>query len=96
MTIKIQLSIQEIVSDFERMLRCHERLGAFFDFEKADNDEIIRFHDEMVELMDKYIPNYKQHLSEEYFNDKTPTFDRALELYGMLYRNFREMFYQLV
>ena len=47
-------------------------------------------------MAEKYIPNYKKHVSEEYFKDYTPTFDRALELYGELYRNFKEMFYQMV
>ena len=96
MTIKIQLTIQEIVCDFEAMVRRHERLGSLFDYEKADEDEIERFHTEMVGLMEKYLPNYREHLSEEYLREDTPTFAKALELYGELYCNFKEMFYQLV
>lgn len=96
MTVKIELTIHEIVCDFEKLIRRHERLGALFDFEKADDDEIERFHTEMVELMEKYLPTYREHLSDEYLNEDTPTFDRALELYGELYRNFKEMFYQMI
>ena len=96
MTVKIQLTIQEIVCDFEAMVRHHERLGALFDLEKADDDEIDEFHTEMVGLMEKYLPTYKEHICEEYLKEDTPTFDRALELYGELYRNFKKIFYQLV
>lgn len=96
MTKKITLSIQEMVCDFEKLVRSHERLDVQFDFEKADDDEIDRFHTLMVEQMEKYLPNYREHISEEYFRDDTPTFDRALELYGELYKNFKEMFYQMV
>ena len=96
MVKKIQLSIQEIVCDFEKIVRYHERLDVQFDFEKADDKEISRFNSEMVAMAEKYIPNYKKHVSEEYFKDYTPTFDRALELYGMLYENLKEIFYQLI
>ena len=96
MSERIKLSIQEIVCDFEGMLRHHERLGVRFDFEKADDDEIDEFHTEMVKLMEKYLPSYKKHVPEEYFMEETPVFDRALILYGELYGNFKEIFYQLV
>ncbi len=96
MSKKIKLTIQEIVCDFERMVRHHERLDVHFDFEKADENEIDDFHREMLELMEKYLPTYKEHICEEYLKEDTPTFDRALELYGELYRNFKKIFYQLV
>ena len=96
MTKKIKLTIQEIVCDFERMIRHHERLDVHFDFEKADENEIDEFHDEMLGLMEKYLPGYEKHVPKDYLKDETPTFDKALILYGELYRNFKEMFYQLV
>lgn len=96
MSEKIKLTIQEIVCDFERMIRHHERLDVHFDFEKADEDEINQFHDEMLGLMEKYLPSYERHVPKEYLMDETPLFDKALILYGELYNNFREMFYQLV
>ena len=96
MSEKIKLTIQEIVCDFEKMIRHHERLDVHFDFEKADEDEISQFHDEMLGLMEKYLPSYERHVPKEYLLDETPLFDKALILYGELYNNFREMFYQLV
>lgn len=96
MSEKIKLTIQEIVCDFEKMIRHHERLDVHFDFEKADEDEISQFHDEMLGLMEKYLPSYERHVPKEYLMDETPLFDKALILYGELYNNFREMFYQLV
>ena len=96
MSEKIKLTIQEIVCDFEKMIRHHERLDVHCDFEKADEDEISQFHDEMLGLMEKYLPSYERHVPKEYLMDETPLFDKALILYGELYNNFREMFYQLV
>ena len=46
--------------------------------------------------MEKYLPGYEKHVPKDYLKDETPTFDKALILYGELYNNFREMFYQLV
>ena len=96
MTKTIRLTIQEIVHDFEMLVRYHERLDVEFDFEKANQDEIDRFHTDMVSLSEKYLPNYREHVSDDYFKGETPAFDKALELYANLYENFREMFYQLV
>ena len=96
MTKKIKLTIQEIVCDFERMIRHHERLDVHFDFEKADEKEIDEFHAEMLGLMEKYLPDYEKHVPEDYLKEETPTFDKALILYGELYRNFKEIFFQLV
>lgn len=96
MSKKIKLTIQEIICDFEKMVRHHERLDVHFDLERADEDEIDAFYDDMVALMEKYLPNYEKHVPDEYFSNDAQTFDRALILYGELYQNFREMFYKLV
>ena len=40
MSKKIKLTIQEIVSDFEKMVRCHERLDVLFDLEEATEYDI--------------------------------------------------------
>ena len=93
---KIKLTIQEIVTDFERLIRHDESLVAHFDFEKADESKIAKFHDEMVAMSEKYIPNYERHLGGEYFSGELSTYEKALELYSMLYENFREIFYQLI
>jgi hypothetical protein len=93
---KIRLHIDEIVRDFERMVRHHERLDVHFDFEKATDAEIDAFYRDMLELVEKYIPTYEKHLSEEYYAEDATTFSRALQLYEMLYENFREIFRQLI
>lgn len=92
---KIKLTIQEIVCDFESLLRHDERLVVHFDLEKADEDMIARFHDEMKAMAEKYIPNYEEQISEDYFTEKSD-YGRALILYGMLYENFKEIFNKLI
>ena len=94
--IKIKLTIQEIIADFESLVRHDERLDVLFDFSKADEDTIESFHDEVHEMAGKYIPNYLEHVPEEYFCESSSAYDRALILYGMLYENFKEIFSQLV
>ena len=96
MSKAIKLSIQEIIADYEMMIRHHEHLDTQFDFERAEDRDIDRFHKEMVELIEKYLPTYKKHIPERYFSENADTFEKALILYGELYENFRQMFYQLV
>ena len=40
--------------------------------------------------------DFEKHVPEDYLKEETPTFDKALILYGELYRNFKEIFFQLV
>ena len=93
---KITLSIQEIVADFESLARHDERLDVLFDLKDADDSAIDRFHEDMQAMISKYIPNYLEKVPEEYFSDDSPTYDRALMLYSILYGNFKEIFYQLI
>lgn len=93
---KIQLSIQEIVDDFEKLVRYDERLGVYFENQKASDEDIKKFHQDLEEIALKYIPNYKEKMSEEYFSNDFSDYEKALELFKMLYENFREIFYKLI
>lgn len=48
------------MDDFERLVRYDEHLGVLFDNEKAGNEEIEKFYNFMVALVEKYIPNYEK------------------------------------
>jgi len=94
--ITIQLSIQEMVKDFEELNRYDERLGVLFDLEKATDKEINDFFSYMVFLAKKYIPTFERHVSEKYYSGESTKYDKALILYEMLYENFKEIFYKLI
>ena len=94
--MKIKLTIQEIIEDFEKLVRCDEKLGVMFDFEKADDEDIEKFFKNMEKLARKYLPNYEDNISRKYFSDEISLYDKALMLYNILYENFREIFYQLI
>ena len=93
---KIKLSIQEIVEDFEKLVRYDERLDSLFDSENANDGDIEKFHNNLVELMEKYLPSYKDKINPRYFSDDSSTYEKAIILYKPLYENFKEIFYQLV
>lgn len=93
---KIKLTIQEIVNDYECLVRYDERLDVHFDFKKATDETIDDFYHGMVRLIEKYIPNYRKHLPKEFYSDESSRYDQALILYNMLYGNFKEIFYQLI
>ena len=50
----------------------------------------------MVEMIEKYIPNYKRFVPTTYFLDETFDKNKAEILSSMLSENFKEIFYQLV
>ena len=92
MDFTIKLSIQEIVEDFESMLRLDERLKSKLDLEECTEEDVCRYHDELTRLVKKYIPNYTKHMNVE----DDGSFEASLAIYGMLYENFKEIFYRLI
>ena len=51
----------------------------------------VRLHDRP----NQYSTN-EDHMPPEFFLDDTPDYDKALELYKSLYKNFKEIIYQLI
>lgn len=92
MSQTITLSIQEVVDDFEKIVRYDEQLDVLFDNKKADNKKIEEFYNVILEMTKKYIPTYKKHVG----NVDEINYDNALKLYEMIYENFKEIFYKLV
>ena len=88
----ITLTIEEIVRDFEKLVRYDERLGVLFENEKADNIEIERLYNTIIKMTEKYIPNYEDHVG----NVDEVSYGNALKLYEILYENFREIFEKLI
>lgn len=91
MDFHIKLSIQEIVDDFEKLLRLDEELNVKLDFKECEEEDISKFHNGVVEIAGKYIPNYMDHMQET-----DSEYDFALELYKIVYSNFKEIFFKLV
>lgn len=92
----IRLSIQEIVLDFERMMRLDERIGLLGDLGKLDVSDCSDYHKDMQSLAEKYMPKYRSLVPADYFSDDASALAKASMLYDMLYENFKEIFYKLV
>lgn len=93
---KIRLTIQEIVNDYEGLVRYDEKMENLFDGNMADDAAVSDFFNYVEGLTEKYLPTYKRHVPKEYFSKGTSEYDKSLILYNMVYENFKEIFYQLV
>ena len=89
----ITLSIQEIIKDFEELVRYDERLGIYFDFKKAQENDIRDFSKRMEEIALKYLPKSVDKILAESPDDD---YERGLALYQALYGNFVEIFEKLL
>ncbi len=58
----------------------------------SSENDIDKYNSELRKMLNKYIPNYRKHLK----CDDLTSFDASLEMYGMLYENFKEIFYKLI
>lgn len=88
----IKLSIQEIIRDFEELVRYDERLDVYFDFNKAKDEDIQAFSKRMEELTMKYLPDSMEMMVK----DATDEYERGLILYRTLHENFVEILQKLV
>ena len=66
----IRLSIQEIVSDFEDMIRTDENINILADFGKLDESDCRDYHKRMLSLAEKYMPMYIDSVPAEYLSDE--------------------------
>lgn len=96
MTKKIKLTIQEIVLDYEQMIRIEEHISTLEDIDQLSGDDLKDYKKDMQKMIEKYIPNYKRFVPVSYFLDETSDKSKAGILSDMLQENFREIFYQLV
>ena len=96
MSKTIKLTIQEMVLDFEQIIRTEEHINTLQDIDRLDNEDSKEFKDDMEVMVKKYIPNYKRHVPVHFFQKETSDLMKAEILSSMLRENFREMFYQLV
>lgn len=90
----IQLTIQEIVKDFYSLADMEGYLSGKAECYNLNDEDKIQYLHHMEKLITKYIPNYKEHVCDDF--EKLETYDKGLELSRMLDENFREIFYQLV
>ena len=51
MDFTIQLSIQEIVKDFESLVRLDERLKSKLDLEECTEEDVCKYHKELTRLV---------------------------------------------
>ncbi len=96
MAKKISLTIQEVVYDFERLVRYDERLYASFNNKMIYGEEIEGVYRSLEEMISRYMPDYKENIPSQYFSDDASTYEKASILYQLLYGRFKEIFYQLI
>ena len=91
----IRLSIQEIVNDFYSLAEQEGYLSGLAEgFELNDNDK-NHYHSFMVDLIDKYIPNWRNKIDENYWTE-TSEDGKGVIISTLLCKNFKEIFYKLV
>lgn len=88
MSEPVRLTMHEILIDFEKLVRSEEHLSVLIDLEKASNEDIDKFYNDLFEMTKKYVPNYRKFFSEDI---EKSNYENALKLFKMLYENFTEI-----
>lgn len=79
-------SMEEVIDDFEKMIRMDSRMDTLIDHGHADNDEIERFYFDLTKLAEKHTPDFNA--DEACFGT---TYENALIVCAMLHRRFKEI-----
>ena len=96
MSNSIKLSIQQIVFDFESLIRAQEKVNTLKMTGQLKNSDCIEYKNSMVDMAERYLPNYRKHIPSRFFSDETDELEKAGILATVLYENFKEIFYQLI
>ena len=95
MSKTIKLSIQEIVNDFYSLGQEEGYLSGLTKNFELEEKDVINYHNFMIRLIDKYIPNWKDKIENNYWESNS--FDeKGLILSTILFNNFKEIFCELV
>ena len=92
----ITVSIQEIVHEFEELVRFEERRITLDEIDMLDESDCEEFLNETEQIAQKYIPNYLEILPDDYYSPRSDLKDKAMIISEMLQDNFREIFFKLV
>lgn len=91
----IKLTIQEITNDFYSIGEENGYLTGLAEGYNLSDKDKKSYHETMKDMIDKYIPNWKTKINEEYF--KTNELDeKGLIIHNVLYNNFKEIFEGLI
>ena len=92
----IKLSIQQIVFDFQKLVRSQERITILKQRDLLTDRDCEEYKNETIDMAERYLPNYRNHVPSRFFSDETDDYEKAGMLGTILYENFKEIFYQLV
>lgn len=79
MRVSSRTGFEEVLCDYERLIRLDERMDVLFDCDMAGEIEIKNFYENVAILVEKYIPDYD-------IGDRYPdkSYEKALILYSVL------------
>ena len=93
---KIKLTIQEIVDDFYSLGEEEGYLTGLSTGLELTEKDTKKYHDYMIDLMNKYLPNWKTKIKKDYFDKEKNNIEKGMILSIELHENFKHIFYQLV
>ena len=92
----IKLTIQEIVNDFESIIRFEEHITTLEEIDQLDDENSVEFLIYADMMIRKYIPNYENLPQIKDISSKTSDKQKAMILSNLLQENFKEIFYGLI
>ena len=92
----IKLTIQEIVNDFESIIRFEEHITTLDEIDQLDDENSVEFLIDADMMIRKYIPNYESLPQIKDISSKTSDKQKAMILSNLLQENFKEIFYGLI
>ena len=93
---KIRLTIQEIVNDYYSLAEEEGYLSGLAEVGCCEESDKESYHNKMKELIDKYLPSWRNKIDDKYWEKDTSEDEKGIILSTILCKNFKEIFYQLV
>lgn len=92
---KIKLTIQEIVKDFYCLGETEGFITGLAENDYINEKYLKEYHLIMKEMIDKYLPGWENKIDKEYW-ETNKIDEKGLILSTKLYKNFENIFYELI
>lgn len=92
----MKITIDELIKDFYRLADEEGYFSCLCEHEIINEEDERNYYENILEITEKYIPNYKNFMGSQFFCEETTYEEKGQMLSSLCMENFREIFNGLV
>lgn len=92
----MKITIDELIKDFYRLADEEGYFSCLCEHMNIIEEDEREYYENILEITEKYIPNYKDFMGSQFFEEDTSYEQKGQMLSSLCMENFREIFHGLI